>query len=88
MAAGKPVIAFGRGGATETVIDGVTGVLFTKQSTAGIAEAIERLDSISIDHAAVREHARQFDRQAFFASWRALLARQGVAEELYASTVA
>ena len=88
MAAGKPVIAFGRGGATETVIDGVTGVLFSKQSTLGIAEAIERLDSIAIDHAAIREHARQFDRQAFFASWRALLGRQGVAEELYSSSIA
>ena len=72
MAAGKPVVAFGRGGAAETVIDGVTGVLFSKQSTLGIAEAIERLDSITFDRAAIREHARQFDRQAFFASWRAL----------------
>jgi glycosyltransferase involved in cell wall biosynthesis len=87
MAAGKPVIAFGRGGATETVVDGVTGVLFKNQSVAGVADAIERLDSLSLDPATIREHARRFDRQVFFRSWRELLARHGVDDELYSSTV-
>ena len=86
MAAGKPVIAFGRGGATETVVDGVTGVLFKSQSTRGVAEAIERLDSLSLEAQAIRQHARRFDRTEFLASWRALLARHGVNRELYASS--
>lgn len=85
MAAGKPVIAFGRGGATETVVDGVTGVLFTTQTTRGVADAIERVDSLTLDRRAIREHARRFDRSAFLASWRALLERQGVDPDLYAA---
>ena len=88
MAAGKPVIAFGRGGATETVIDGVTGVLFADQSTRGVIAAVERLESLSLDGATIREHARRFDRQVFFKSWRALLERHGVSPELYGSTTA
>jgi hypothetical protein len=44
-ACGTPVIAFGRGGATETVIDGETGVLFRQQTP----EAIVRADSAEIN---------------------------------------
>lgn len=87
MSCGKPVVALGRGGATETVIDGVTGVLFRDQSSGSLADAIERLDSLSIDHNAIREQAQRFDRQVFFRAWRDLLASQGVAQELYASSV-
>lgn len=84
MAAGKPVVAFNQGGATETVDDGVTGVLFDDQSAAGLAAAIERLDGIAIDRAVLRARAERFDRQHFLSAWRALLAREGVSEELYA----
>jgi glycosyltransferase involved in cell wall biosynthesis len=83
MAAGKPVIAFARGGATETVIDGTTGILFARQSVNGIVEAIERLDSLQFDSAAIREHACQYDRHVFLDSWRALLDRLGVDRSLY-----
>ena len=87
MAAGKPVVAFGRGGATETVVDGVTGVLFKSQSARGVADAVERLDSLSLDGKVIREHARRFDRRVFLASWRALLERHGVDRDLYTSAV-
>ena len=36
MAAGRPVIAFGRGGVTETVVDGVTGILFDNQTSTDL----------------------------------------------------
>jgi len=42
QAAGCPVITYGQGGALETVIDGVTGVLFPEQSAPGIIDAVER----------------------------------------------
>ena len=86
MAAGKPVVALGRGGATETVVDGVTGVLFQRQTVAGLAEAVERVDSLTIDRSALRAHAEQFDRSVFFAAWRSLLQRLGVDESLYEHT--
>jgi glycosyltransferase involved in cell wall biosynthesis len=65
QAAGRPVIAFGRGGATETVVDQVTGVLFSEQSVEALVDAIERLDRISIAPAACRENAMRFDVSVF-----------------------
>ena len=84
MASGKPVVAYGRGGVAETVVDGVTGVFFEQQSPAALAEAIERSDVITFDRAAIRRRAEQFDRERFLASWRSLLARLGVDPRLYA----
>ena len=86
MASGKPVVAFDRGGATETVEDGVTGVRFVDQTAAGLAAAIERLDAISFDPQLLRARAERFDRKHFFSAWRALLAREGVSERLYAAS--
>ncbi len=65
QAAGVPVIAYGVGGAGETVLDGRTGVLFDEQSAAGLAEAIERFDGIALDPDAARENARRFGRERF-----------------------
>ncbi|HEX3692053.1 MAG TPA: glycosyltransferase [Solirubrobacteraceae bacterium] len=65
QAAGLPVIAYGVGGATETVLDGVTGVLFDEQSERSLADAIERFEALSIDTAAVRGNAERFGRERF-----------------------
>ena len=46
QAAGVPVIAYGVGGAAESVLDGRTGVLFDEQSAAGLAAAIERFEGL------------------------------------------
>ncbi len=67
QAAGVPVIAYGVGGAGETVLDGRTGVLFDEQSSAGLAGAIERCDGIALDPDAARENARRFGRERFHA---------------------
>ena len=45
MAAGAGVVALGRGGVTETVIDGHTGILFGRPSVAAAVAAIRRLES-------------------------------------------
>ncbi len=49
MASGRPVIAFGRGGATETVIEGITGTFFHQQSTDSLIETLDRFESMSLD---------------------------------------
>lgn len=49
MASGKPVIALAAGGALESVVDGVSGVLFTEQSADGINTALDRFETISAD---------------------------------------
>ncbi len=84
MAAGKPVVAFARGGATETVVDGVSGVLFEEQSPAALAAAIGRIDTLQLDRHRIRAQAEKFRRERFLSEWRALLARLDVASSLYA----
>src|SRR5260221_14666378 len=49
MASGRPVVAFGRGGATETVATGVSGVFFAEQSVEAISSAVRSLADIEID---------------------------------------
>jgi glycosyltransferase involved in cell wall biosynthesis len=84
MAAGKPVVAVNRGGAIETVIDGTTGALFSDQTPEALIEAIERLDSLSLDPARIRAHAHQFSPERFHSEFRRLLSQLGVDTALYA----
>ena len=64
-AAGRPVIAFRGGGATETVIENETGVFFDEQTTDSLAEAIERFETLNWDKQTLRRHAKKFDRSVF-----------------------
>jgi glycosyltransferase involved in cell wall biosynthesis len=74
QASGIPVIAFGRGGALETVLDGRTGILFAPQTVDALAAAIARLDDLPFDPGAARRHAERFARARFKAEFRAYLA--------------
>lgn len=65
QACGTPVIAFGKGGATETVIDGITGVLFQQQTAESLIEAVKTFEQTDFDHTAIRKHAERFDRAIF-----------------------
>jgi glycosyltransferase involved in cell wall biosynthesis len=65
QAAGLPVIAYRVGGASETVIDGATGVLFDQQSALGLADAIERFERLALDERAIRANAERFGRERF-----------------------
>jgi glycosyltransferase involved in cell wall biosynthesis len=65
QAAGKPVIAYGRGGALETVVDGVTGVLFHERTGQAVGAAIDAADRLSTTPEAIAEHARRFSRAIF-----------------------
>jgi glycosyltransferase involved in cell wall biosynthesis len=85
MAAGKPVVGFGRGGVRETVIDGITGVLFDRPNVDSLCAAIERLDGITFDQSAIRRRAEEFDTEVFRARWRDLFARLGVDPSLYSA---
>lgn len=65
QAAGVPVIAYAVGGASETVLDGRTGVLFGDQDAGALARAIERFERLDLDEADVRANAERFGRQRF-----------------------
>jgi glycosyltransferase involved in cell wall biosynthesis len=75
QAAGLPVIAYGVGGARETVRDGVTGVLFEPQTPEALAAAITRFEALALDPEAARENARGFGRGRFRAEMAAVIAR-------------
>ncbi|HEX7171903.1 MAG TPA: glycosyltransferase [Candidatus Limnocylindria bacterium] len=78
MAAGKPVIAFGSGGVTETVEDGVTGILVHRQEADAFADAIQRIDELGADPSALRGRARRFDASRFRHQWGGFLDGEGV----------
>ncbi|WP_439575019.1 glycosyltransferase [Phreatobacter sp.] len=75
MASGRPVIAFGRGGATETVVDGVTGVFFHEQTVAAIIEAEQRCSAIDFEPKAIAAHARRFSDDLFEQRFKAYIDR-------------
>lgn len=73
MAAGRPVIAFKRGGATETVVDGVTGELFEEQSWEELADHLIRFDDKKFDPVAIKTHAEKFGQERFVREMREIV---------------
>lgn len=67
MAAGRPVIAYGRGGALETVVDGETGLFFGTQSLDALVAALDRFEreERQFDPARIAAHARNFGEERF-----------------------
>lgn len=65
QAAGKPVVAFGRGGARETVVGGVTGVLFEAQSVPDVVAAIKACERIDSSPEEIAQRVGRFSRAAF-----------------------
>ncbi|MHB2205108.1 glycosyltransferase [Methylobacterium sp. CM6257] len=61
MASGRPVIAYGKGGVTETVIDGVTGTFFHEQSVDALIDAIHRCKAIALDPGRIARRASEFN---------------------------
>jgi glycosyltransferase involved in cell wall biosynthesis len=76
QAAGKPVVAYARGGARETVVDGVTGVLFDEQTTACVADAIAACERLTTPPDRMAANAARFSKRAF---------AEGMARELAAA---
>jgi len=67
MASGRPVIAFGKGGALETVVDGETGTFFREQTVESLVEAMRVFEKAEneFDPEGMRRHAEGFDRAVF-----------------------
>ncbi len=71
QACGRPVVALARGGALETVVDGVTGVLVASESPEALAAGIRRAMDLPLEPAAIRRHAEGFGRERFEVEFRA-----------------
>jgi glycosyltransferase involved in cell wall biosynthesis len=65
LSCGRPVIGLARGGATETVEDGITGVLVDELTPNAFAEGINRANGLSFDNGYIREQALRFSRSRF-----------------------
>jgi glycosyltransferase involved in cell wall biosynthesis len=66
QACGRPVVALGRGGALETVIDGETGVLVDAGEDA-LVEGLRRVETTKWDPVRISQHAQRFSRERFVA---------------------
>ena len=65
MSAGRPVIAYRKGGATETVKEGLSGEFFDEQSWEELADHMIRFDSKQYDPVAIKAYAQTFSRKRF-----------------------
>jgi glycosyltransferase involved in cell wall biosynthesis len=78
QACGTPVIAFGRGGATETVIDGETGLFFYEQTGEAIVKAVDEFELCrdKFDRNRIRQNADRFSASRFRSEFRNFVFRQ------------
>lgn len=77
-AAGRPTIAYRGGGATETIVDGVTGMFFDRQEPDSLAAAIESFERKDWSPTALRDHAAGFGIDIFQERLSSFLAKIGV----------
>jgi glycosyltransferase involved in cell wall biosynthesis len=65
QASGRPVIAYGAGGALASVVDGVTGIFFKEQTVESMANVLATFDERAFDPQTIRNHALEFDTPRF-----------------------
>ena len=65
QACGRPVIAYGKGGVLDSVIDGKTGIFFKEQTVESLKEAILKFEQMTFNKYEIREHALKFDESEF-----------------------
>ncbi len=69
QACGRPVIAYGKGGSLETVVEGKTGIFFAKQEVEEVITAITTFEELynagSFDATAIRKHSEMFSEERF-----------------------
>ncbi|MDP2897038.1 MAG: glycosyltransferase [bacterium] len=65
QACGKPVIAFGEGGVTESVREGVTGLFFREQTVDALVAAVRAFQTMPFEPARARQNSLRFSREVF-----------------------
>ena len=78
QACGTPVIAYGKGGALETVVDGVSGMFFDTQSVESLCEAVQKFETMKFDHARISAHAHKFSVERFMREMKLFLQGKSV----------
>ena len=75
-ASGRPVTAYGSGGALETVVAGATGVFFYEQTVEALEKAVRDFDTGEFEPAKLRAHALKFDKEVFKVKVREYIAKR------------
>lgn len=70
QACGKPVIAYNRGGLTETVINNKTGILFNHQTVKGLIFALKKFNSDNFSKNVCQKHAQKFSNINFMLNFK------------------
>ena len=70
QAAGRPVIAFNRGGARETVLANRTGILFEKPTVDSLIGAVKQFDKLKWEPKLIMTQAKKFDQKVFLEKWQ------------------
>ncbi|MDL2292417.1 glycosyltransferase [Acholeplasma sp. OttesenSCG-928-E16] len=65
QSAGRPVIAYKKGGALETIVENETGIFFNEQTAESLMDAIKRFETMSFDKEKIRKHALKFSDKRF-----------------------
>lgn len=78
QACGTPVIAYGRGGVTETVVEGETGIFFNNQTVESLNEAVSRFEesASNFEPELIRKQAEQFGIERFRRELQELVDRE------------
>jgi glycosyltransferase involved in cell wall biosynthesis len=72
MACGTPVIAYGKGGARDTVIEGLSGIFFGEQNPESIESAVKRFEQMRFSPLEISRYAQKFSRHRFRAEMKKL----------------
>ncbi len=76
MACGRPVIAYNKGGVTETVIDGRTGIFFDEQTSECLARAMEKFEKMKFRRNAIIDRAHEFSEKNFIKNFKEYLKKK------------
>ncbi len=77
MASGRPVIAFRKGGATETVVEGLSGEFIETQSVEELAQHLMNFNESKYDPNKIKAYAEKFSEEKFVEKMKELVKRVG-----------
>lgn len=81
QSAGKPVIAFKQGGASDIVLNSETGILFEEQTTESLNKAVLKSENMKWDNKFISERAKMFDKQIFKSRLKLILENKDYSEK-------
>lgn len=76
MASGRPVIAYRKGGALETISENITGLFFEEQTPESIVEAVKKFDASNFSPLQIRAYTERFNKNIFQTNIKAFIDRE------------